>query len=508
MAAYGVERSFTFPLNDPDRFPAYRVPNDRVLEWAAASDGALVPFCRLDLTDGADPRGGALPRPGRARHQAAPPGAEVRLRRARARPGVPARRRAARADPDPRRPRPAGDRRRPAATLSSTTPRRSSSSPMPRSPTSSTSAARCSTTPTSSTTRRSGRTPTCARCLPPPRRSRSLFASDAPYGMRGDRPAFSSGRALRRAGATRRPAAGDVLGERRARRAAASRRRRCSPPLVARDRTVPLQRLRVHDYLIMATTLLWTRLPDMPGAIGLALRACDTNGNGELARSSRACSTWPRSCGRRRSPSRTPTRPRAYSRAAGAHCSRSRTRSSSTCDRSGRACRGARAAGSAASSSCTPSRAADAGARSSRPSPAPGSTTGSSSWARTRARSSRTSSCTAPAPSCATRGATARRRRSTPGSPRSRSTRTGRSSCWATARRSTARRSHAWRRPRRGTRVLAADYGAGRSHPVVIPRALWDEIPWHGETPVRPLGADLSTAAICARRETSTTPSS
>ena len=50
MAAYGVERSFTFPLNDPDRFPAYRVPNDRVLEWAGASDGALVPFCRLDLT--------------------------------------------------------------------------------------------------------------------------------------------------------------------------------------------------------------------------------------------------------------------------------------------------------------------------------------------------------------------------------------------------------------------------------------------------------------------------
>lgn len=42
-----------------------------------------------------------------------------------------------------------------------------------------------------------------------------------------------------------------------------------------------------------------------------------------------------------------------------------------------------------------------------------------------------------------------------------------------------------------GTRVLAADYGTGRSHPVVIPRALWNEIPWHGETPVRPLGADL-----------------
>lgn len=42
-----------------------------------------------------------------------------------------------------------------------------------------------------------------------------------------------------------------------------------------------------------------------------------------------------------------------------------------------------------------------------------------------------------------------------------------------------------------GTRALAADYGAGRSHPVVIPRPLWHEIPRHGETPARPLGADL-----------------
>ena len=30
MRAHGVERAFTFPLNDPDRHPAYRVPNDRV----------------------------------------------------------------------------------------------------------------------------------------------------------------------------------------------------------------------------------------------------------------------------------------------------------------------------------------------------------------------------------------------------------------------------------------------------------------------------------------------
>ena len=42
-----------------------------------------------------------------------------------------------------------------------------------------------------------------------------------------------------------------------------------------------------------------------------------------------------------------------------------------------------------------------------------------------------------------------------------------------------------------GERVLAADYGAGRSHPVVVPRPLWARIPRRGETPVRPLGADL-----------------
>ncbi len=42
-----------------------------------------------------------------------------------------------------------------------------------------------------------------------------------------------------------------------------------------------------------------------------------------------------------------------------------------------------------------------------------------------------------------------------------------------------------------GAHALAADYGAGRSHPVVVPRTLWRQIAQHGETPVRPLGADL-----------------
>ncbi len=41
-------RACTFALHDPDRAPAYRVPNDRVLSWARESDGRLYPYCRLD----------------------------------------------------------------------------------------------------------------------------------------------------------------------------------------------------------------------------------------------------------------------------------------------------------------------------------------------------------------------------------------------------------------------------------------------------------------------------
>ena len=44
----GATRACVFPLHDPERKPRYSVPNDRVLAWAAESEGRLVPFCRLD----------------------------------------------------------------------------------------------------------------------------------------------------------------------------------------------------------------------------------------------------------------------------------------------------------------------------------------------------------------------------------------------------------------------------------------------------------------------------
>jgi predicted TIM-barrel fold metal-dependent hydrolase len=52
LDAAGARRACVFPLHDPERSPAYRLPNDRVLAWAAASEGRLIPFCRLDPFDG------------------------------------------------------------------------------------------------------------------------------------------------------------------------------------------------------------------------------------------------------------------------------------------------------------------------------------------------------------------------------------------------------------------------------------------------------------------------
>lgn len=50
-------RACVFALHDPDRSPAYRRPNDRVLAWAAQSEGRLTPYCRLDPAE--DPVGEA-----------------------------------------------------------------------------------------------------------------------------------------------------------------------------------------------------------------------------------------------------------------------------------------------------------------------------------------------------------------------------------------------------------------------------------------------------------------
>jgi len=54
---YGISRAFMFCMDEPDRHPAFRAPNDRTLAFAERSNGLLIPFVRLDLAE--DPIGEA-----------------------------------------------------------------------------------------------------------------------------------------------------------------------------------------------------------------------------------------------------------------------------------------------------------------------------------------------------------------------------------------------------------------------------------------------------------------
>ena len=49
--AYGITRSFVFCLDEPDRHPAFAAANDRTLAHAASAPAELVPYARLDLDE-------------------------------------------------------------------------------------------------------------------------------------------------------------------------------------------------------------------------------------------------------------------------------------------------------------------------------------------------------------------------------------------------------------------------------------------------------------------------
>jgi predicted TIM-barrel fold metal-dependent hydrolase len=57
MEKYGISRCFMFCLDEPDRHPGFRAGNDRTLAFAGRSAGKLIPFVRLDLSE--DPIGEA-----------------------------------------------------------------------------------------------------------------------------------------------------------------------------------------------------------------------------------------------------------------------------------------------------------------------------------------------------------------------------------------------------------------------------------------------------------------
>jgi uncharacterized protein len=280
MRQHGVERCFTFPLNDPDRFPAYKVPNDRVLEWAAASEGALVPFCRLDLSDGPiaeaerclDRGACGIKLHPRAQKFTFGERALDPVFRLAAERRVPILIHAGRGLPAI-----ADDLRHlvehhPEAQLILAHAAIADLQHIGRTLLDHPNVL-YDTSVWSNTDLRA----LFATASP----EQIAFASDAPYGAPGIAQ-IQVGTALNRAGATPDQVRAVMWGN--AERAARGKPAPAlSPPLVERDRTIPLQRVRVHEYLIMATTLLWTRLPDTPGAIGLARRACDTDGSDELA---------------------------------------------------------------------------------------------------------------------------------------------------------------------------------------------------------------------------------
>ena len=51
LERYGISRANVFCLDEHDRIPAFRAGNDRTLEFATRSEGRLIPFVRLDLTE-------------------------------------------------------------------------------------------------------------------------------------------------------------------------------------------------------------------------------------------------------------------------------------------------------------------------------------------------------------------------------------------------------------------------------------------------------------------------
>jgi predicted TIM-barrel fold metal-dependent hydrolase len=51
MGRYGIARAFMFCMDEVDRHPAFRAANDRTLAYAERSEGRLIPFVRLDLAE-------------------------------------------------------------------------------------------------------------------------------------------------------------------------------------------------------------------------------------------------------------------------------------------------------------------------------------------------------------------------------------------------------------------------------------------------------------------------
>jgi uncharacterized protein len=107
-------------------------------------------------------------------------------------------------------------------------------------------------------------------CRIPP--EQALYASDFPYGQQPSS-LFIAVRTARVAGFDDDQLLG-MLGENARRIAAGEAPAEPTKPLGSNVFTQPMAFARIHQYLSMATPLLWTRQPDTVGVLGLALNAC------------------------------------------------------------------------------------------------------------------------------------------------------------------------------------------------------------------------------------------
>jgi len=280
MRRHGVSRAFVFPLNDPERVPRYRVPNDRVLAWAAESGGMLVPFCRLDMSDAPleeatrcldnGARGIKLhPRAQRFGFDEAGLDPVFALAEERS---VPILVHAGRGLPPIATPLRHLVERHPGAQLILAHAAIADLQEISRILTAHPNVC-YDTSVWSAVDIRS----LLASASP----EQVLFATDVPYGTYAVSQ-LQVGLLLRRIGATDDVRAAIFWGN--AERVAAGQPApSMSPPLIDGSLRLSLQRMRVHEYLVMAATTRWLRQPDTPGALMLATRASDPHTDSGLA---------------------------------------------------------------------------------------------------------------------------------------------------------------------------------------------------------------------------------
>jgi predicted TIM-barrel fold metal-dependent hydrolase len=275
-----ISRAFSFPLNDPERRPAYRVPNDRVLEWCAASDGRLVPFCRLDLTEGPVEEAERCLERGARGIKLHPRAQSFTFGEAALDPvfaiaaerSVPILIHAGRGLPPIADDLRALVERHPGAQLILAHAAIADLQQIGR-----TLLDHPNVVYDTSVWGITDLRALMATVAP----EQIVWASDAPYGM-AETVTVQMARLLHRAGADERVIRA-IFWDNSERVAAGRPAEVLSPVLMGPTETMTLQRMRISDYIVTTTASLWMMQADRAGALGLALRACDANGNPDMA---------------------------------------------------------------------------------------------------------------------------------------------------------------------------------------------------------------------------------